>query len=48
MRLDSPTGRLADDSTMELANNAFEKGNYEEAADLYEDLRTTYPDSPHQ
>ncbi len=48
MRLDSPTGRLADDSTMELANNAFQKGNYEEAADLYEDLRTTYPDSPHQ
>lgn len=48
MRLDSPTGRLADDATMELASNAFEKGRFQEAADMYEDLRTTYPDSPHQ
>ncbi len=48
LRLDNPTGRLADDATMELANRAFERGNYAEAADIYEDLRTTYPDSPHQ
>jgi tetratricopeptide (TPR) repeat protein len=33
---------------MELANTAFAKGNYEEASSLYEDLRTTYPDSEHQ
>lgn len=48
MRIDSPTNRLADDATMELANNAFAKGDYEGAASLYGDLRTTYPDSNHQ
>jgi outer membrane protein assembly factor BamD (BamD/ComL family) len=47
MRVDSPTNALSDDATMELASNAFEKGNFEEAAQLYEDLRMTYPDSPH-
>jgi outer membrane protein assembly factor BamD (BamD/ComL family) len=48
MRMDSPTGRLADDATMELANAAFEKGRFQDAADLYSDLRSTYPDSKHQ
>ncbi len=48
MRLDNPTGKLADDVTMELATNAFRQGKYQEARDLFEDLRITYPDSPHQ
>ncbi len=48
MRLDNPTGRLADDATMELATEAFRKGKFQEARDTFEDLRITYPDSPHQ
>jgi len=48
MRLDNPTGRLADDATMELATEAFRKAKFPEARDTFEDLRITYPDSPHQ
>jgi outer membrane protein assembly factor BamD (BamD/ComL family) len=48
MRLDNPTGRLADDVTMELANTAFQKENWHDALDTYGDLISTYPDSPHQ
>jgi TolA-binding protein len=48
MRLDNPTGKLADDVTMELATNAFRKKDFQEARDTFEDLRVTYPDSPHQ
>jgi outer membrane protein assembly factor BamD (BamD/ComL family) len=48
MRMDNPTGRQADDATMELANEAFRRENYIEAREKFEDLRITYPDSPHQ
>lgn len=48
MRLDNPVGRLADDVTMELANTAFKKENWDDALDTYSDLISTYPDSPHQ
>jgi len=48
VRMDNPTGRLADDATMELANAAFNRGDYVEAREKYEDLRITYPDSEHQ
>ena len=48
MRLDNPTGRLADDVTMELATTSFQKGNWNEALDTYQDLITAYPDSEHQ
>jgi outer membrane protein assembly factor BamD (BamD/ComL family) len=48
IRLDNPTGKLADDVTMELATEAFRKGKYQEARDTFDDLRRTYPDSPHQ
>ena len=48
MRMDNPTGRQADDATMELANEAFRRENYSEAREKFEDLRVTYPDSPHQ
>lgn len=48
MRLDNPTGRLADDVTMELANTAFLRENWNDALDTYRDLIDTYPDSVHQ
>jgi outer membrane protein assembly factor BamD (BamD/ComL family) len=48
MRLDNPTGRLADDVTMQLANANFQRENWHEALDTYNDLITTYPDSSHQ
>ena len=48
IRLDDPTGKLSDDATLALANAFFEAERYADAADAYEDLRTTYPGSPHQ
>jgi len=47
IRLDDPTGKLADDATLALANAHFEAGNYDDAAETYEDLRRTYPGSQH-
>ena len=48
IRLDDPTGKLADDATLALGNAFFEAGQYADAADAYEDLRKTYPGSQHQ
>ncbi len=48
IRLDDPTGKLADDATLALGNAFFEAGLFADAADAYEDLRQTYPGSPHQ
>lgn len=48
IRLDDPTGRLADDATMALANAYFEEQRYLDAADTYEDLRIAFPTSQHQ
>jgi outer membrane protein assembly factor BamD (BamD/ComL family) len=48
MLLDSPTGRLADDVTMDIANTEFKRENWTEALDRYRDLITVYTDSPHQ
>jgi len=48
LRLDSPTSRLADDVTMEIANTEFKRENWPEALDAYRDLITIYADSPHQ
>jgi outer membrane protein assembly factor BamD (BamD/ComL family) len=48
MLLDSPTGRLADDATMDIANTEFKRENWNEALDRYRDLITVYTDSPHQ
>ena len=48
IRLDDPTGKLADDATMALGAAFFRAGNYQEAADAFDDLRKSYPGSPHQ
>ena len=47
IRLDDPSGKLADDATMALGNAYFEAKMYQDAADSYEDLRITYPGSQH-
>jgi outer membrane protein assembly factor BamD (BamD/ComL family) len=48
IRLDDPTGKLADDATMALGSAFFRAGQYQEAADAFDDLRKSYPASPHQ
>ncbi len=48
IRLDDPTGKLADDATFALANAFMEASRWSDAADAYEDLRRTYPGSEHQ
>lgn len=48
IRLDNPIGKASDDATMRLAVAAFEREDYETAADTFADLRITYPDSEHQ
>ncbi len=48
IRLDDPTGVLADDATIALANAYFEAGRFQEAGDTFEDLRRNYPGSEHQ
>jgi len=48
IRLDDPTGKIADDATFALGGAYLESARYEDAADAYEDLRRTYPGSKHQ
>ncbi len=48
MRLDDPTGKLADDATIAAANAHFVKGKYDKADQYYSDLRTHFPSSEHQ
>ncbi|MBW3597398.1 MAG: outer membrane protein assembly factor BamD [Planctomycetes bacterium] len=48
IRLDDPTGKLADDATMAAANAYFLAGDYLKADMFYSDLRRTYPSSEHQ
>ena len=48
VRLDDPTGRLADDATMAAASAYFADGNYAQAEVFLADLRRTYPESEHQ
>lgn len=48
IRLDDPTGKLADDATLALANAYFKQERWNDAADTYEDLRLNYPGSSHQ
>ncbi len=47
IRIDDPTGKLADDATLALANGYFEQGKFMDACDTYEDLRRTFSNSEH-
>lgn len=48
IRVDDPTGRLADDATLAAANEHFANRKFQKADDYYSDLRTAYPTSEHQ
>lgn len=48
IRIDDPTGKLADDATLAAANEHFAKGKYVKADEYYTDLRSAYPTSEHQ
>lgn len=48
VRLDDPTGRLADDATMAAGVAHFERGEYLKADDYFTDLRKAFPSSEHQ
>ena len=48
IRLDDPTGDLADDATILAASSCFEKQKYFRADELLSDLRSSFPNSPHQ
>ena len=48
MRMDDPTGRLADDATLAAANEYFAAGRFDRADEFYSDLRQSYPTSEHQ
>lgn len=48
IRIDDPTGKLADDATLALGKAFMNTQRYYEAADTFEDLRKNYPGSPHQ
>lgn len=48
IRIEDPTGRLADDSTLAAGNAYFTIGRYLEADNFYTDLRKTFPSSNHQ
>lgn len=45
--MNDPTGPLADDSMMAVANAYFHQGRYADAAYYYDRLRKEYPKSPH-
>ncbi len=48
IRLDDPTGKLADDATIALGKALFKAKRWSEAADAFEDLRKSYPGSKFQ
>ena len=48
IRIDDPTGDLADDATMASANAFFSREKYFAADELYADLREAFPRSEHQ
>jgi outer membrane protein assembly factor BamD (BamD/ComL family) len=48
MRLEDPTGKLADDATMRAGVAAFEAGRFLQADELFTDLRRSFPSSEHQ
>jgi outer membrane protein assembly factor BamD (BamD/ComL family) len=48
IRIDDPTGRLADDATIAAADEHFANRKFQKADDYYTDLRKAYPTSEHQ
>ena len=48
VRMNDPTGPLADSSVMALGNAYFRQGQYDFAAEQYDVLRKEYPNSQHQ
>lgn len=48
IRLQDPTGKLADDATMRAAIASFEADQFMRADELFEDLRHSFPSSEHQ
>lgn len=48
IRLDDPTGQLADDATMAAAMAHFKENHFGLADELFSDLRQSFPDSQHQ
>lgn len=48
IRIDDPTGQLADDATMAAGKAEFAQGRYEKADQFFTDLRKTFPSSKHQ
>lgn len=48
IRLDDPTGKLADDATLALGNAYFASRKFMKADEYYTDLRKTFPSSEHQ
>jgi outer membrane protein assembly factor BamD (BamD/ComL family) len=48
IRIDDPTGKLADDATLAAGNAHFVSGNYFKADEYYGDLRKAFPGSEHQ
>jgi outer membrane protein assembly factor BamD (BamD/ComL family) len=48
IRIDDPTGKLADDATLAAGNEYFENHRFYKADDYYTDLRKAYPTSEHQ
>ncbi len=46
--VDDPGGKLADDATLALGNEAFAAGKFYKADECYTDLRVAYPASEHQ
>jgi outer membrane protein assembly factor BamD (BamD/ComL family) len=48
IRLDDPTGKLADDATFMLGKAHYDAKHFFEAAETFADLRNNYPGSQHQ
>ena len=48
IRLDDPTGKLADDATLAAGNANLVAGRFLQADEFYTDLRRTFPSSEHQ
>ncbi len=48
IRMDDPTGTLADDATMAAGLAHYKQANYQRADEMFADMRHNFPDSEHQ